>query len=103
MTVLREIDWSGGPLVQRDPLKLGGAPNVDGIRITPEAIVDNYESGFGVSEIVQMVPACDRRAGPHDLGVCRSARIPDPAARRVKILFDDSLPAPSRLSSAATK
>jgi uncharacterized protein (DUF433 family) len=57
VTVLHEIDWSGCPLVQRDPLKLGGAPNVDGMRITPRTIVDNYESGFGVSEIVEMFPA----------------------------------------------
>ncbi len=57
MLFLGEIDWSGCPLVQRDPLKLGGAPNVDGMRITPETIIDNYESGFSVSEIVEMFPA----------------------------------------------
>jgi uncharacterized protein (DUF433 family) len=57
MTATHEIDWSGCSLVQRDPLKLGGAPNIDGMRITPETIVDNYESGFSVSEIVEMFPA----------------------------------------------
>jgi uncharacterized protein (DUF433 family) len=49
----REIDWSGCSLVQRDPLKLGGAPNIDGMRITPETIVDNYDSGFSLTEIDQ--------------------------------------------------
>jgi uncharacterized protein (DUF433 family) len=57
MTATHEIDWSGCSLVQRDPLKLGGAPNIDGIRISPETIVDNYESGFSVAEIIDMFPA----------------------------------------------
>ncbi len=57
MTTSREIDWSGCSLVQRDPLKLGGSPNIDGMRIAPETLVDNYESGFSVAEIVDMFPA----------------------------------------------
>ena len=57
MTTTRKIDWSGCSLVQRDPLKLGGSPNIDGMRIAPETIVDNYESGFSVPEIVDMFPA----------------------------------------------
>lgn len=57
MTDARQIDWSGCPLVRRDPLKLGGAPKIDGMRMTPETIVDNYESGFNVAEIVDMFPA----------------------------------------------
>jgi len=56
MTATHQIDWSGCSLVQRDPLKLGGAPNIDGMRISPERIVDNYESGFSVSEIAEMFP-----------------------------------------------
>jgi len=61
MTTTREIDWSGCSLVQRDPLKLGGASNIDGMRITPETIVDNYESGFSVAEIVEMFPAVNEQ------------------------------------------
>ncbi len=49
------LDWSGCPLVQREPGKLGGAPNIDGMRIKPEAILDNYESGFGVAEIANEI------------------------------------------------
>ena len=54
MTATDKIDWSGCSLAQCDPLKLGGSPNIDGMRITPETIVDNYESGFNV---VEMFPA----------------------------------------------
>jgi uncharacterized protein (DUF433 family) len=61
MTTTQGIDWSGCPLVQRDPLKLGGAPNIDGMRITPETIVDNYESGFSITEIVDMFPAVNEQ------------------------------------------
>ena len=61
MTSPHEIDWSGCALVQHDPLKLGGAPNIDGIRITPETIVDNYESGFSLAEIVELFPAVNEQ------------------------------------------
>jgi uncharacterized protein (DUF433 family) len=57
MTTTQGMDWSGCSLVQRDPLKLGGAPNIDGIRLTPETIVDHYEGGFSITEIVDMFPA----------------------------------------------
>ncbi len=56
MTTTDKIDWSGCSLVQCDPLRLGGSPNIDRMRITPETIVDNYESGFSVAEIVEMFP-----------------------------------------------
>lgn len=46
-----KLDWSGCPLIRCEPCKLGGAPNVDGMRITPEAILDNYEDGCSVAEI----------------------------------------------------
>jgi uncharacterized protein (DUF433 family) len=49
------LDWSGCPLIRREPGKLGGAPNIDGMRITPEAILENYESGFSVSEIADEI------------------------------------------------
>lgn len=50
------IDWSACPLVQRDPEKLGGAPNINGMRIGPEAIVDNFEAGLSIQEIVEQFP-----------------------------------------------
>jgi len=46
-----KLDWSGCPLIRCEPGKLGGAPNIDGMRITPEAILDNYEDGCSIAEI----------------------------------------------------
>ena len=57
MPATQEIDWAGCSLVQRDPEKLGGAPSIDGMRITPGTIVDNYESGLRVAEIVEQFPS----------------------------------------------
>jgi uncharacterized protein (DUF433 family) len=37
--------------VQRDPAKLSGAPTVRAWRITPDAIVDNYDAGLTEGEI----------------------------------------------------
>ncbi len=49
------LAWSGCPLIRRETGKRGGAPNIDGMRITPEAILENYESGFSVSEIADEI------------------------------------------------
>ena len=38
-------NWSGCPIVQYNPCKLGGAPTVRGRRITPDSFVDNYNAG----------------------------------------------------------
>ena len=45
----------GCSLIQRDRLKLGGAGNIDGMRITPETIVEHYEGGFSVAEIANEI------------------------------------------------
>lgn len=51
-TTTDDIDWSGLPLIRREPGKMGGAPNIAGMRITPETIVDNYEGGISIRELV---------------------------------------------------
>jgi uncharacterized protein (DUF433 family) len=61
MIATTEMDWSGCPIIQRDPEKLHGAPNVNGIRITPESIVDNFEAGLSVSEIYEQFPGVPAR------------------------------------------
>ncbi len=61
MIAASEIDWSECPIVQHDPQKLHGAPNVNGLRITPEAIVDNFEAGLTVSEIHDQFPGVPAR------------------------------------------
>jgi uncharacterized protein (DUF433 family) len=52
----KEIDWTGCPIIQRDPLKLQGALNVNGLRITPETIVGNFEAGLDIAEIHEQFP-----------------------------------------------
>jgi len=51
--MLTDIDWSGCPIIERDPEKLHGAPTVRGIRITPDAILDNFNDGLNVVEILE--------------------------------------------------
>ena len=36
---------------------MGGVPNIGGMRITPETIVDNYEDGLSISEIIEQFPS----------------------------------------------
>ena len=55
--VTHQLDWSGCPLIQRDPRKMGGAANIDGMRITPETVVDNYEDGLSIAEIIEQFPS----------------------------------------------
>jgi uncharacterized protein (DUF433 family) len=57
LSTARELDWSDCPLIQRDPEKMGGVPNIGGMRITPETIVDNYEDGLSISEIIEQFPS----------------------------------------------
>jgi uncharacterized protein (DUF433 family) len=54
--VTKEIDWTRCPIIQRDPLKLQGALNVNGLRITPETIVGNFEAGLDIAEIHEQFP-----------------------------------------------
>jgi uncharacterized protein (DUF433 family) len=44
VTAPRQLDWSGCPLIERDPQKMGGVSNIAGMRITPETVVDNYKT-----------------------------------------------------------
>ena len=55
--MIMEIDWSGCPIIERDPEKMGGEPTIRAWRITPDSIVDNYESGLSVDEIVEQFPS----------------------------------------------
>jgi uncharacterized protein (DUF433 family) len=48
---IHPIDWSDCPLVERDPFKLGGVPNLVGTRMQADSIVENYEGGSPVDEI----------------------------------------------------
>jgi uncharacterized protein (DUF433 family) len=48
------IDWSGCPIIERDSEKLHGAPTVRGVRITPDAIMENFEGGVTVPELLEL-------------------------------------------------
>lgn len=45
------MDWTGCPLVERDPEKLGGVPIVKDTRMQADGILENYEGGLSVEEI----------------------------------------------------
>ncbi len=51
--MLTAVDWSACSIVERDPQKLHGAPTVHGVRLTPDAIVENFNDGLSVSEILE--------------------------------------------------
>jgi uncharacterized protein (DUF433 family) len=55
ITTSGKLDWSGCSLIWCEPGKLGGAPNIDGMRITPEAILENYEDGCTITEIANEI------------------------------------------------
>lgn len=45
------IDWSKCPVVEIDPLRVGGRPVVKGTRMPVEDIIANYQYGVSVAEI----------------------------------------------------
>jgi uncharacterized protein (DUF433 family) len=59
MAAKEKIDWSECPLVEVKPGVQGGAPVLLGTRMPVNAIVDNFDYGVSVAEIVEQfeVPA----------------------------------------------
>ena len=51
--MLTVVDWSACPIVERDPEKLQGAPTIRGIRITPDAILENFNDGLSIAGILE--------------------------------------------------
>jgi uncharacterized protein (DUF433 family) len=47
----QSVDWRGCPGVEFDPAKLSGAANIRGMRIPPEAVLENYNDGMSMAEI----------------------------------------------------
>ena len=48
---MEQLDWSDCPLVEIDPLRVGGRPVLKGTRMPVEDIIANYEHGVSISEI----------------------------------------------------
>lgn len=46
-------DWHGCEAVQFDPLKLGGRATVEDTRMDADGILDNFEDGLTIDEIVE--------------------------------------------------
>lgn len=53
MATKEKIDWSECPLVEVKPGVQSGAPVLLGTRMPVEAIVDNFDYGVSVAEIVE--------------------------------------------------
>jgi uncharacterized protein (DUF433 family) len=49
--VIDTLDWSGCPITERDPEKMGGVSTVRGIRMSADSVVENYEDGMTPEEI----------------------------------------------------
>jgi uncharacterized protein (DUF433 family) len=61
---MTDIDWSDCPIVERNPLKMGGVPTLRAWRLFADSIVDNYDYGVSAEEIADMftVPMADVEA-----------------------------------------
>jgi len=53
MATQEKIDWSECPLVEVKPGVQSGAPVLLGTRMPADAIVDNFDYGVSVAEIVE--------------------------------------------------
>jgi len=51
---MTEIDWSNCPIVERNPLKMGGVPTLRAWRLSADSIVENYDYGVSAEEIADM-------------------------------------------------
>jgi len=46
-----DIDWSGCPIVQRNPKKLGGVPTVRAWRVPADTVDENHDYGLPDDDI----------------------------------------------------
>lgn len=53
---MQEIDWSGCNLVEIVPGKVSGAPLIKGTRLPVQALLENYDDGLSLAEIVEQFP-----------------------------------------------
>jgi uncharacterized protein (DUF433 family) len=61
---MTDIDWSGCPIVQRNPKKLGGVPTVRDYRVPADTVVENHDDDLPDDEIAYQysLPIEDVRA-----------------------------------------
>ncbi len=51
--VTDKYDWHGCDAVQFDPLKMGGRATVEDMRMDADSVLDNYDAGMTVDDIVE--------------------------------------------------
>jgi uncharacterized protein (DUF433 family) len=58
---MTDIDWTDCPIVERNPLKMGGVPTLRAWRLSADSIVENYDYGVSAEDIADMftVPVAD--------------------------------------------
>ena len=58
---MTDIDWSDCPIVETNPLKMGGVPTLRAWRLSADSIVDNHDYGATAQEISEWfhVPVAD--------------------------------------------
>lgn len=54
---MNTINWLDCAEIEVVPGRLNGQPTIKGHRIRPETIVDNYEAGSPVEEIIENYPS----------------------------------------------
>ncbi len=61
---MSDIDWSGCPIVETDPEKMGGVPTVRAFRVSADTVIDNHDDGLSDDEIAYQftLPIQDVRA-----------------------------------------
>ena len=61
--VTDSIDWTGCPITERNPQKMGGVSTVRAWRLSADSIVGNHDDGVSEQEIADMfeVPIEDVR------------------------------------------
>lgn len=52
-----DIDWLACELIEQVPGKVSGRPIVRGTRILPDAIVDSYDLGETIDELLEGFPS----------------------------------------------
>jgi len=58
---MTDIDWSDCPIVETNPLKMGGVPTLRAWRLSADSIVENHDDGATPQEIAEwfQVPVAD--------------------------------------------
>jgi uncharacterized protein (DUF433 family) len=61
---MTDIDWFDCPIVETNPLKMGGVPTLRAWRLSADSIVENHDDGVSPQEIAEMfeVPLADVEA-----------------------------------------